>query len=160
LGVIRIRLAKPHEGERLRDIAVEAKAYWGYDRERVIPWAAQGDFSPAGLRAKETFVADAGGRAVAWASLIPKGEVCWLDDLWVDPDRMRQGLGSRLFRHAAERAAALGAERLEWEAEPNAVPFYERMGGRYARDSGESEWGRILPVMALELAGAQEQVSS
>jgi GNAT superfamily N-acetyltransferase len=72
-----------------------------------------------------------------------------LDDLWVEPGAMGGGIGTGLFRFAAERARELGARTMEWEAEPNAIGFYERMGGRYVRDSEPSEFGRILPVMAI-----------
>jgi hypothetical protein len=34
---------------------------------------------------------------------------------------------------------------------PSAVGFYEKMGGRYLRDSAPSEWGRVLPVMGVDL---------
>jgi hypothetical protein len=51
----------------------------------------------------------------------------------------------------AAKARELGAVRLEWEAEPNAVGFYEKLGGRYLRDSEASEWGRVLPVMGVSL---------
>jgi GNAT superfamily N-acetyltransferase len=146
-----IRPPHPGEGERLREIAIAAKAHWGYDLEQVRDWAALGDFSEAGLRAKEFLVAEEEGRAVAFASVIPQGEVCVLDDLWVEPDAMGEGIGAELFLEAAQRARELGGRRLEWEAEPNAVGFYERMGGRYLRDSEPSEWGRILPVMGVEL---------
>jgi GNAT superfamily N-acetyltransferase len=79
---------------------------------------------------------------------------------WVEPAWIGQGIGARLFRHAVERARQLGAKRLEWEAEPNAVGFYERMGGRYLRDSEPSEWGRVLAVMGIDLADARvERVS-
>ena len=50
-----------------------------------------------------------------------------------------------------ERARSLGAARLEWEAEPNARGFYERMGGSYVRDSEVTEWGRVLEVLGVEL---------
>jgi hypothetical protein len=40
---------------------------------------------------------------------------------------------------------------MEWEAEPNALGFYERMGGRYLRDSEPSAWGRLIPVMGVDL---------
>ena len=50
-----------------------------------------------------------------------------------------------------EQARQLGATRLEWEAEPNAVGFYEGMGGRYLRESAPTELGRTVPVMGLEL---------
>lgn len=147
-----IRAARADEGERLREIAEAAKGYWGYDRDVVRRWAADGDFTAAGLRAKEHFVAEAEGRAVAWASLIPRGPLVWLDDMWVQPDWMGKGVGSVLFRHALGRAADLGAETMEWEAEPNAVGFYERVGAHYLRDSQPNEWGRVLPIMGIDVA--------
>ena len=147
---VRIRPAASDEGERLREIAIASKQHWGYEQKEVVRWAAKGDFSPEGLRAKEFYVADAVGLAVGFASLIA-GEVAVLDDLWVEPEWIGKGIGARLFRAVAERAAALGARSLEWEAEPYAVGFYERMGAGHLRDSGPSEWGRILPVMGIEL---------
>jgi GNAT superfamily N-acetyltransferase len=148
---IRIRAADRDEGERLREIAIASKSYWAYDLDRVREWAEGGDFSADALSGKHVYVAEVDGRVVGWAALILRGEVCFLDDLWVDPASIGVGIGSRLFRHVAEIGAQLGAARMEWEAEPNAVGFYERMGGRYLRDSEPSDWGRALPVMGLDL---------
>jgi molybdopterin-guanine dinucleotide biosynthesis protein A len=150
LGFV-IRRAHLDEGERLRQIAIAAKSHWGYDIERVRAWAAAGDFSPDGLRAKEVYVVEADGSPVAWSALIAKPGTTWLDDLWVDPDWMGQGVGSRLFRHALARARSLGSGRLEWEAEPHAVGFYEKLGARRLRDSAATEWGRIVPVMGIDV---------
>jgi GNAT superfamily N-acetyltransferase len=150
-STVRIRAPQTDEGERLREIAIAAKSYWGYDLARVVQWAAAGDFSPRGLREKEIYVAEVGGRAIAWAALIPQGEVVWLDDLWVEPEWIGAGVGSRLFQHAVEHARQLGAKRVEWDAEPNAIGFYEKLGARYLRDSKPSEWGRVLAVMGLDL---------
>jgi GNAT superfamily N-acetyltransferase len=148
-----IRPGRADEGARLKEIAIAAKGHWGYEPEKVREWANQGDTTPQRLRELIVFVADSAGNAVGWVSLIPKGEVGWLEDLWVDPDWMGKGVGSQLFRRAADEAGALGARRMEWEAEPNAVGFYEKMGGRYVRDSEQTEWGRILSVMGVELDG-------
>lgn len=148
---LRVRPADPHEGERLREIAIASKSYWGYDIDRVRDWAAMGDFSPEGLGKKETYVAEVDGRAAGWVALIPKGDVCWLDDLWVAPEWIGTGIGSRLFRHAAECGRRLGASRMEWEAEPNALGFYEKMGGSYLRESAPSVWGRPITVMGVDL---------
>jgi GNAT superfamily N-acetyltransferase len=142
-----IRPPYPGEGERLREIATAAKAHWGYDLEQVRAWAGEADFTTG----KEVLVAEQDGRAVGFASVIPQGDVAVLDDLWIEPGAMGAGLGRELFDAAAGRGRELGARTMEWEAEPNAVGFYERMGGRYLRDSEPSEWGRILPVMVVEL---------
>jgi len=148
-----IRPARDDEGARLKEIAIAAKGHWGYDSTQVHDWANQGDFTPARLRKLIVFVADSDGRAIGWASLLPKGEVGWLEDLWIDPAWMGKSVGTELFRHAADRAKSLGAQRLEWEAEPNAIGFYEKMGARHVRDSEATEWGRILSVMGVELDG-------
>jgi GNAT superfamily N-acetyltransferase len=115
-SAVRLRPADPREGERLREIAIASKSYWGYAPDRVTAWAAKGDFSPEGLRRKEAHVADVGGRAVGWIAVIPRGDVCWLDDLWVEPAWIDAGIGSRLFRHAAERGGQLGASQMETPA--------------------------------------------
>lgn len=149
---VRVRGPRSNEGERLRAIAVAAKSHWGYDVERVREWAAMGDFSPEGLRQKDVYVAEVSGHAVGWAAAFEKGEVFWLDDLWIDPAWMRQGIGARLFRHAAERGKKCGALRMEWEAERHAIGFYEKMGGRYLRDSEPGVWGRVSAVMGVDLS--------
>jgi GNAT superfamily N-acetyltransferase len=146
-----IRSALEHEFARLKEIAVRSKAHWGYPLDEVRSWAERGDFEPEQLGKLTVFVAEADGRAVGWCSLISRDEVCWLEDLWVEPEWIRRGVGRRLFRHAADDAAANGAKRLEWEAEPNALGFYERMGAEYVRESETTEWGRTLSIMGVAL---------
>jgi GNAT superfamily N-acetyltransferase len=139
---IRLRPARALDGPRLREIAVAAKGHWGYDMECVRAWGDEITVVPK-EGGKDIVVAeDADGSIVGWASAEPRDDAWWLEDLWVDPGRMRAGVGSRLFREAARIARSAGATRMEWEAEPNALGFYERMGGRFLRDSEPTEWGR------------------
>ena len=149
---VRVRTVEPGEGERLREIAIAAKGHWGYDVDRVREWAAMGDFSPTGLGKKNFYIAATKDKTVGWAAAIDRGDVWWLDDLWIEPEWMGKGIGSRLFRHAAEHGREAGAVRMEWEAEPNAVGFYESMGGRYLRDSEPGVWGRVVAIMGVDLS--------
>ena len=148
---VRIRPAGPGDCEVLRDVTVASKASWGYPDELIGDWADGLHISPELLGATDTVVAEAGGRTVGWAQLVPpvKG-VAVLVHLWVAPGSMRAGIGRRLFRWAATRAREQGAAAMEWESDPNAVGFYRRMGGRTVRMQ-RSEWGRDLPVMAVDL---------
>ena len=149
---VSIRPAAADELDRLRDIAADGKRFWGYDPDLVEQWVALGDFTPGVFAAKDVFVAVAADEIIAWSSLIPNGDLCWLDDLWVAPRWIRHGIGRRLFDHAVEYAKATGATAMEWEAEPFALGFYEKMGGRHVRDSEPSPiWNRTIPVMALTL---------
>jgi N-acetylglutamate synthase-like GNAT family acetyltransferase len=143
----RLRQAAPGDYDRVRELTFESKAHWGYDREFVRRWAEGLSFESE----EERWVAEVDGEIVAWAALVPPaGAVAVLDDLWVDPTWIGRGLGSSLFRLAADRARELGAGRLEWGAEPNAVGFYEKLGGRKLRDH-VTEWGRVAPWMGLDL---------
>jgi N-acetylglutamate synthase-like GNAT family acetyltransferase len=143
----RLRPAASGDYERVRELTLESKAHWGYDRDFVRSWAEGLTFE----RDRERWVAEVEGEIVAWAALVPPSDgVAVLDDLWVDPPSMGRGLGSRLFRLVADRARELGAERLEWGAEPNSVGFYEKVGGRKLRDH-VTEWGRVAPWMGLDL---------
>jgi GNAT superfamily N-acetyltransferase len=142
-----VRPATRADHERLRELTFDSKAHWGYDHDLVRSWAEGLSFEGE----QERWVVELGGAVVAWAALIPPADgVAVLDDLWVDPAWIGRGLGSRLFRIAADRARDLGAERLEWGAEPNAVGFYQKLGGRKLRDE-VTEWGRLAPWMGLDL---------
>jgi GNAT superfamily N-acetyltransferase len=148
---IRIRAAGPADCDALREITIASKASWGYPRELMQEWADSLHISPELLEATETVVAEADGRIVGWGQLIPPVEgTAVLDHLWVAPGSMRVGIGTRLFSWAAAMAREQGAAAMEWESDPNAVGFYRRMGGRTMRMQ-RSEWGRDLPVMAVEL---------
>jgi GNAT superfamily N-acetyltransferase len=149
---MRLRRAEYGDVERLREITVAAKAHWGHDLAWVERWVAAGDFPAVAVARGEARLAEVDGAVAGWSALQPRGEVAWLEDLWVAPAFMGRGVGRALFRDAAARARAGGAGRLEWESDLDAVGFYERMGGRRIRDSDVTELGRILPVMALDLS--------
>jgi GNAT superfamily N-acetyltransferase len=148
-----IRGARPDEGLRLKEIAVASKAFWGYELDKVKKWADRGDFSSEQLGKLAVFVAEADAEQIGWVSLEPRDGPWWLEDLWIVPEWIGKGVGTRLFRRAATYARANGAAALEWEAEPNAVGFYDKMGARYLRESELSEWGRRLSIMGVDLSG-------
>jgi GNAT superfamily N-acetyltransferase len=142
-----VRAARVADEERLRELTFASKVHWGYDGDLVRSWTDGLSF-PGDC---ERWLAETDGELLGWAGLSPPADgVAVLDHLWVDPAWMRRGVGSRLFRLAADRARELGAQRMEWSAEPNALGFYEKMGGRKLRDH-VTDWGRLAPWMGLEL---------
>ncbi len=147
---LRIRPADPDEGEALRTIAIASKGHWGYDQGFLMRFGAILSLSPDWIRQHDVWVLEEGGEVAGFYGLIHHGEVSELDDLWLLPAYIGKGHGRRLFEHAAARARESGALRLEWEAEPHATGFYERMGGRAVRET-ISELGRKLSIFALDL---------
>jgi GNAT superfamily N-acetyltransferase len=75
--------------------------------------------------------------------------------LFVEPSALRSGTGNALLAWATEVAKKLGATRLTIEADPDAAPFYRKMG---AYDVGQapsgSVPGRMLPKLAMNLCPA------
>ncbi len=141
-----IRRARPDEYERLRAIAAASKGHWDYDPVFVKSWAARIEFTH-----DDVYVAEIVGEVVGWAALVTKHGAWWLDDLWVVPEWIGKGIGTRMSRHILKLARERGGPtRMEWQAEPNSVAFYEKLGARYLRDSEPTSWGRVLPVMGID----------
>ncbi len=140
----------PEDAARLLDIAVAAKAYWGYPPDWMAAWALLLRLPAAYVRDNDVYKAMLGTTVAGWYALVPQVTHAHLDHLWVLPAFMRQGIGRQLFLHAVERAKARGLLRLEFEADPHAVGFYERLGARIVGES-DSDMGRRIPVMSLDM---------
>ena len=71
---------------------------------------------------------DAVGAVVGFATVQLLDGVAELEDLFVDPRWMRQGVGAALVEDAAARLCLHHYETLEVTANPHAMAFYERVG--------------------------------
>jgi len=125
---VHITRAQPSEAATLSAIAWAAKASWDYPSDWMQQWREQLTITPIFVAENEVFGAIINRQTVAFHALLQRADVLRLEHLWVLPDWMGQGIGAALFRHAAKRAAARGALSLTIEADPNAEPFYRRMG--------------------------------
>jgi GNAT superfamily N-acetyltransferase len=68
------------------------------------------------------------GTVLGFATVLGSGPVRELEDLFVDPDAQRRGIGAALVADAVSRARAEGATRLEVTGNPHAARFYARVG--------------------------------
>jgi GNAT superfamily N-acetyltransferase len=90
-------------------------------------------------RAAEALIAEAGGKAVGFASFFVSYSTflarsgLYMEDIYVRPAVRGQGIGRRLLVEVASRAVARGCHRLEWAVldwnEP-AIGFYQRLGAK------------------------------
>jgi len=151
--MVSIRSAKPGEGTSLTALCVRSKAHWGYDAAFMRKSAAALLVSEAKIAAGRVLVAvDAVGRTIGVASVVPEGETADLELMFVDPPAIGSGGGRMLFAAATAIARSLGAARLTILADPNAAPFYERMGARFVRNApSDAIPGRSLPLYEYDL---------
>jgi N-acetylglutamate synthase-like GNAT family acetyltransferase len=96
-------------------------------------------------------VAEQEGVVVGFAVLLERcGDGCELDGLFVEPDRMRGGVGRRLVEDAKRIAAERGATRIDVIANPQAVAFYDAVGFEPAGEA-QTRFGSALR-MSLSVA--------
>jgi GNAT superfamily N-acetyltransferase len=148
-----IRNAKPGEAEGLTALCTRSKAHWGYDAAFMKMSAAALAVSEDDIAAGCVLVAvDEAGRVVGMAAVLPEGETSDLDAMFVDPPAIGSGAGRALFDAAVALARRQGAKRMTILADPNAAPFYERMGARYLRNApSDAIPGRTLPFYEYDL---------
>lgn len=63
------------------------------------------------------------GEVIAWYSLTKYGKLDWLSDVFVIPDKRKQGLGGLIVKNAQQRCEKLGLQ-----VDENMIPFYEKYG--------------------------------
>ena len=149
----RIRPAVAAEAAALTDLALGAKAAWGYDAGFMAACRAELTVDPDGIRRHPTYVIETGGRVLGFYQLRLDGVRAEVLMNFVAPEALRAGLGRRLWVHLEDTARAAGAVRLEVDSDPHAEGFYRAMG---MQRSGEAPSGsipeRMLPRLAKELA--------
>lgn len=152
---LRIRRARLIEAAALTELVLRSKAHWGYDAAFMALCVSELTVQPAAIEAGEVWVAEDGTGLAGILEVVPEGRKAEIRLIFVAPERIGRGVGAALWRHAEARARALGADRIELDADPNAVPFYERMGMRIVGESPSGSIpGRVLPRMRKVLAKA------
>lgn len=138
-------------GEASR-VCLRSKAYWGYDDAFMAACVSELTLTKKDIE-KDAVVIATDEKVIAGVAQVSHGEAgCFLEKLFVDPPRMGKGVGRELFHWAVGHAEALGPPEMIVEADPDAVPFYERMGCVKAGTAPSgSIAGRQLPRLIRKL---------
>ena len=139
----------------LSDLCFRSKAVWGYDEEFIEACQSELLFEPRDLELTPIAIAEHDGKPIGVAQLKVVDDEADLLKLFVEPSALRSGIGKALLVWVTDVAKKLGATRLIIDADPDAAPFYRRMG---AYDVGQapsgSVPGRMLPKLAMNLCPA------
>jgi ribosomal protein S18 acetylase RimI-like enzyme len=148
---IEIRRATSDDANRATEIARTAKAHWGYPAEWLAAWEYDLTIRETDIEMHPTFVASLDGEVVGVCQIQRSDEHAFLEHVWVDPRAHRQGVGRALVEHA--RGESRGV--LAIVADPNAEPFYLRLGARRVGEIAAPMPGapdRTLPLLEMEAA--------
>lgn len=123
-----IRTAEPDDVDALRDVYRRASLSNDGDRADLLANPDALEFADTSVLEGRTRAAVAGERVVGFATVRVHGDAAELDDLFVDPQRMRQGVARMLIADAVLIAGSLGAPRLDVTANGHALDFYLAVG--------------------------------
>jgi GNAT superfamily N-acetyltransferase len=124
-----VRPARPGEHVALTELALRSvREVWGYP-DAFMAWHPEAiSISPEDIAGAIVSVLEEGDRPVGVSMLRGDPPEIELSRLMVAPDRTGVGIGRALWQHAVITARDLGATAITLDADPNAEPFYLRMG--------------------------------
>ncbi len=142
-------------------LALESKAFWGYDAgflqacvdDLKVPWRT--------MLFGDVFIAAAGGCWRGFYALEYADDQAELTHLFVHPQHIGQGVGTILWLHAVARVRTrmlrtCSETTLNIHSDPHARGFYERMGAVFAGEAASAvKPGRKLPYLKYQVAGGQ-----
>ena len=123
-----IRTALDSDLDVLADIFRRASLANDGDRDTLLAHPDALEFAGDGIADGRSRVATFDGVIVGFSTIVDEDAVVDLEDLFVDPDWMRQGIGLELMRDVVARARERGARYVEVTANPHALAFYARAG--------------------------------
>ena len=155
---MKLRRGVLSDADQLSDLAMRAKASWGYPEAWLRAWRPQLEFTPSVFAECTVLVAEEESRilgvvAFAFDLQRKRGEI---EHLWVDPSAHRRGLGRALLDATFAQARHAGITSLRVESDPGARPFYEKLGATYEGEVAAPvlDVQRSLPVLQFRIRRA------
>ncbi len=148
-----LRRARPEDAGCLTELAMEAKASWGYSAEFMESCRAELTITARRIEEETMTVAESPeGELVGFVSVVFDDDKADLADLFVVSGAQSAGVGRALWDAACHTARRAGCSRLTIEADPNALGWYERRGAvRVGEAPSGSIPGRMLPLLDIAL---------
>lgn len=146
-----IRRARLEDVDALNALTGRSVLSWGYE-PAFLEWEPEAiTVLPEHIARDPVFVLEEGGRLAGYYALSGAPPEIVLDKLFIAPERLRSGYGTRLWRHAVETARALGATTMTLASDPNAAPFYAAMGAEWVRAQPTSWPGWELQMFRFSI---------
>lgn len=123
-----IRDAVPGDMAALREVFRRSSLSNNGDRMKLLAHPEALELSDLAVMEVRTRAVVADGALAGFATWLSAGDVIEIEDLFVDPEWMGQGVGRALVLDLIEIARGRGARRVEVTANQHASGFYEKAG--------------------------------
>jgi GNAT superfamily N-acetyltransferase len=113
-------------------------------------WQHDLTVSSAAIESGLAFCATLESSVVGFYVLSREGPAFELEHLWIDAPHIGCGYGATLFAHALDTVRSHGGTSLRIASDPNAEPFYRRMGAHRIGEESSIPAGRTIPVLMVD----------
>jgi GNAT superfamily N-acetyltransferase len=152
MTTFQIRMAELTDMAALGDVFRRSSLSNDRDRANLVAHPEVLELSDVAVRDGRTRAAVRGGVILGfatWLTADEAGDTIEVDDLFVDPDWMRRGVGRALMQDLVGIARSRGASRLEVTGNEHADAFYTSVG--FVRDHDVQTRFGPAPRMHLDL---------
>lgn len=152
MGKIMFINALPGDDDLLTQTAMSSKSIWGYSDQLMAIWRPDLTLSREYILANEVVKVYDDDVFVGFFSLVKTGDKSLeIDHLWLVPGRTKQGYGQRIFERIRAFARKNGYTTATLIADPNAIGFYKKMGGRVIGKHQGKVKDRVLDIIAFDM---------
>jgi len=155
--MINIRRAKKDENNILTEISFASKHYWNYPEEYFEIWKGELTISESYIGENRVFVAEYNDIVIGyfsiievredfWAGTVFVKQGFWLEHIFIMPDYIKKGTGSKLIKFATKYCKENNIELLNIFSDPNAKGFYENIGAKYISEYESSIANRTVSL--------------
>ena len=140
------------DAEKLTDLAIKSKSYWGYSEELLQSWKLDLTVSCSMIKNMYAYKYILNKEIVGFYILNkPFNNNIEIEFLFVLPNFIGKGIGSKLLNHAITFAKDLQCNTMSLLADPNAVPFYASKQFVVQSLKESAVPNRFLPYMTKDL---------
>ena len=112
----------------LSALCLRSKAVWAYSDGMLDAFRQELTLTDADLAEDAIMLAEDRRGIAGVVHISQDGSECHLEKLFIDPARFGEGTGHMLYVWATRTAQKTGAYEMIIDSDPNAAPFYVRMG--------------------------------
>lgn len=148
-----IRHANENEDNILTEVALRAKAYWGYDKEFLEKCRQELTITKEFINNNPIYVVEDENNILGFYGLnIEDSNEIYLEYIFLEPNVIGKGIGKMLWRHMDGVCHQLKIKEIKIVAEPLAEKFYLKMGAKSIdRIESSVSKGRMLPLMIYNI---------
>jgi predicted GNAT family acetyltransferase len=147
-----IEKANNTDHQILTQITKKSKAFWGYSVKQIEIWSAFLTVTSGYIEANSVYKLSVGNQIVGYYSFFNQDEkTIKLDNLFVLPEYIGKGLGRLLMEHFLLNIDKTDTKTITLNSEPNAEPFYSKLGFIKVGEIETSIKDRYMPIMELTI---------